>query len=185
MAQLEVNLEHVTVLVADPHEGSRRILNEMLHALGTKNVINAVTVEGARGILKSEVVDLLICDFRLGEDEGAKFIHELRADKSNVSRSIPVLITCSHTRMRDVQASRDCGANMVLVKPHSVSSLYDRLAWIAHSPRPFVSSNGYNGPSRRFRDIEQAKRPARRKEDPPRDDDAPAEDQTGALAAAD
>ncbi|ANK81794.1 MAG: hypothetical protein TEF_14060 [Rhizobiales bacterium NRL2] len=172
MAHLEVNLEHVTILVADPHDGSRRIVGEMLHALGARNVIAVTTVEAAREVLGGECVDLMICDYRLSEGKGAAFISELRADRTNLARSIPVLITCSHTRLRDVQAARDCGANMVLVKPHSVTSLYDRLAWVAHRPRPFVSSSGYNGPSRRFRDEVSENRPARRKDDDPIDGEA-------------
>ena len=47
--------------------------------------------------------------------------------------------------------ARDCGANMVLVKPVSPSSLYDRLVWIAFNARKFVDSKDYFGPDRRFK----------------------------------
>ena len=52
---------------------------------------------------------------------------------------------------RIVANARDCGANMVLVKPVSPASLYDRLVWIAFNPRKFIDSKDYFGPDRRFK----------------------------------
>ncbi|MBX9826250.1 MAG: hypothetical protein K2Y27_14815 [Xanthobacteraceae bacterium] len=55
------------------------------------------------------------------------------------------------TRSTIVGNARDCGANMVLVKPVSPTSLYDRLVWIAFNARKFVDSKDYFGPDRRFK----------------------------------
>lgn len=169
MSSLEIDLEQMTILVADPQDGARRVISEMLHALGARNVIAVGTLEQASERMVTACVDALICDYRLGGNRGAEFIRTLRSDRSHVCRAIPVLMTCGHTRLRDVRESRDCGANLVLVKPYSVTALYDRLAWMAHRPRPFVSSGGYNGPSRRFQDFEEDQRPSRRRDDPPID----------------
>jgi len=40
---------------------------------------------------------------------------------------------------------------MVVAKPMSPSSLYDRLSWIAFNPRNFVDAPTYFGPDRRFK----------------------------------
>ena len=40
---------------------------------------------------------------------------------------------------------------MVIAKPMSPASLYDRLAWIAFNPRQFVDTRTYFGPDRRFK----------------------------------
>lgn len=40
---------------------------------------------------------------------------------------------------------------MVIAKPISPASLYDRLAWIAFNPRKFVDTATYFGPDRRFK----------------------------------
>jgi hypothetical protein len=40
---------------------------------------------------------------------------------------------------------------MVVAKPMSPASLYDRLAWVAFNPRQFVDSETYFGPDRRFK----------------------------------
>jgi hypothetical protein len=40
---------------------------------------------------------------------------------------------------------------MVIAKPISPANLYDRLAWIALTPRQFVDAPTYFGPDRRFK----------------------------------
>jgi hypothetical protein len=62
-----------------------------------------------------------------------------------------VLIMTTDTRSTIISEARDNGANMVLVKPISPASLYDRLVWIAFHTRMFVDSKNYFGPDRRFK----------------------------------
>ena len=54
-------------------------------------------------------------------------------------------------REATIKRARDSGANMVIAKPISPASLYDRLAWIASNPRKFVDTATYFGPDRRFK----------------------------------
>ncbi|WP_417514808.1 response regulator [Minwuia sp.] len=151
---MEVSLDQLTILIADENDGSRRILNELLHAIGARDLHATSTFDLTQQFIKSEPVDLFICDSHLGGDRGAALIKEIRSIEGHPNGKIPMLLTCSHTRLRDLREARDCGVNMLLAKPYSVSSLYDRLAWIAHRPRPFVWAEGYKGPDRRFKDDE-------------------------------
>lgn len=151
---LEINLNNLTVLIADENDGGRRILNELLHAMGARDIHAVDTLELAQQFIVSEPIDIFICDMHLGDDKGAELVRSLRAIEGHRNGKIPILLTCSHIREQELQASRDCGANMLLAKPFSVSALYDRLAWIAHKPRPFLWSEGYKGPDRRFKDEE-------------------------------
>jgi CheY-like chemotaxis protein len=52
---------------------------------------------------------------------------------------------------RTVKTARDAGANIVVAKPLSPTNLYDRLSWIAFNPRPFIDTETYFGPDRRFK----------------------------------
>lgn len=157
---LEINLNNLTVLIADENDGARRILNELLHAIGAREIYAMNTYPQAERFLKAEPIDVFICDMHLGGDRGAELVKALREIEGHRNGKIPILLTCSHIRQQELSASRDCGANMLLAKPYSVSSLYDRLAWIAHKPRPFIWAEGYKGPDRRFKDedIEQEDR---------------------------
>jgi hypothetical protein len=57
----------------------------------------------------------------------------------------------SDARENTIKSARDAGANMVVTKPMSPSSLYDRLSWIAFNPRNFIDAPTYFGPDRRFK----------------------------------
>ena len=64
---------------------------------------------------------------------------------------MPILVITADTRTSTVKAARDCGANMVVAKPMSPASLYERLSWVAFHPRSFVETATYFGPDRRFK----------------------------------
>ena len=61
------------------------------------------------------------------------------------------MLMASDTSEASIKQARDAGANMVVAKPMSPSSLYDRLSWIAFNPRPFIDTATYFGPDRRFK----------------------------------
>ena len=53
----------------------------------------------------------------------------------------------SDTREITIKQARDAGANMVLAKPMSPASLYDRLAWVAFNPRSSSMRRLISGPT--------------------------------------
>jgi CheY-like chemotaxis protein len=93
----------------------------------------------------------MLCDHKLPPEGGMEFTRWIRSDPANEFRTIPIMIMTTDTRSTVVAKARDCGANMVLVKPVSPTSLYDRLTWIAFNARKFVDSKDYFGPDRRFK----------------------------------
>lgn len=149
---MQLRLTALTILIADYNQASLKILRGILAAMGEPDIQQAETFEHARQLLVSEPVDLCIIDRQLGKDRGPELVREIRSGRDLPNQKIPFLMTCSHTTREDLKAVRDSGANMLLAKPYSVSALYDRLAWIAHRPRPFLWSDGYRGPDRRFKD---------------------------------
>jgi two-component system chemotaxis response regulator CheY len=54
-------------------------------------------------------------------------------------------------RISTIKHARDSGANMVVARPMSPFSIYERLAWVAFNPRKFIDSETYFGPDRRFK----------------------------------
>ncbi len=140
----------------------RRIVNELLRWVHGISIWSAPL--NCAAVREIGTIDMFICDMHVGEDRGAELVATLRGMKNHVNNKIPVLLTCSHIRKLELKSSRDCGANMLLAKPFSVSALYDRLAWIAHKPRPFVWADGYKGPDRRFKDEELTQEDRRQSE---------------------
>ena len=84
--------------------------------------------------------------------DGFDLVKRIRGDYHNPNRHTPVIVLTGHAQARNVERARDCGANLVLAKPISPKMIYDRLLWIAEDPRPFVLSQGYIGPDRRFKE---------------------------------
>jgi DNA-binding response OmpR family regulator len=101
--------------------------------------------------LSNQKVDVLICDARLPPHGGLKIIHAIRRNAENENRTVPILVMTSDTREVTIKSARDVGASMVVAKPLSPASLYDRLAWVAFNARQFIDTETYFGPDRRFK----------------------------------
>ena len=82
---------------------------------------------------------------------GLALIRAIRRDPENPCRTIPILVVTGDTRTSVIKGARDSGANMVIAKPVSPASLYERLTWVAFHPRSFAETTNYFGPDRRFK----------------------------------
>jgi CheY-like chemotaxis protein len=146
-----INIRGLTFLIADANPYFSSICHSILRGFGATRVVEVRDAEDARKALLQHKIDLLMCDHKLPPSGGLEFTKWIRSDPASEFRTIPILIMTSDTRSTTVSNARDCGANMVLVKPVSPSSLYDRLVWIAFNARKFVDSKDYFGPDRRFK----------------------------------
>lgn len=152
MTKPALNLQSLRFLVADGNSYFQTILYGILHALGAQHIAVTGTGDEALARSRSDITDLLICDWSLPEVDGFDLVRRIRTDSHNPNRYTPVIVLTSHAQAHTVERARDCGANFVLAKPISPKLLYDRLLWIAEDPRPFVMApGGYNGPDRRFK----------------------------------
>jgi len=151
MSNDNINLRGLTFLIADQNSYFSSICNSILRGFGATKVIEVHDANEAIKALTTYKIDLLLCDAKLPPTSGMHFTRSIRWDKECEFRTLPILIMTSDTRSTMIANARDCGANMVVVKPVSPSSLYDRLAWIAFNARMFVDSAKYFGPNRRFK----------------------------------
>jgi len=151
MADASINIRGLTFLIADENAYFASICNSILRSFGATKVLEARDAGEALKTLTQHKVDLLLCDSKLPPEGGLKFTHSVRWDKESEFRTIPILIMTNDTRSNAISQARDSGANMLVVKPMSPTSLYDRLLWVAFNPRKFVDSPNYFGPDRRFK----------------------------------
>jgi len=151
MTNHSINLKGLVFLVADANPYFSRIVVGLLRSFGATNVIEARNSFDAIHVLETQKVDILLCDDRLPPHGGLKLTHAIRRKKDNENRTVPILIMSGEARESVVKSARDTGANMVIAKPLSPASLYDRLTWIAFNPRQFVDAPTYFGPDRRFK----------------------------------
>jgi two-component system chemotaxis response regulator CheY len=146
-----VNLRDLVILVADPSAFTRRVINGMLRGFGANKIIEVEQSSGLFQALSSQKMGILLCDLQLPPHGGLALTRTIRGNADNENRTMPILLMTSNTSEKIVKGARDSGANMVVAKPMSPNSLYDRLSWIAFHPRPFVDTPNYFGPDRRFK----------------------------------
>jgi two-component system, chemotaxis family, chemotaxis protein CheY len=151
MANPTMNLRDLAILVADPSSYISMLIHSMLRGFGANKVLevrNSISVFQA---LMAQRIDILICDVQLPSHGGLALVRAIRGRTDNEHRTIPILLMSSDSSEATVKRARDSGANMVIAKPLSPGSLYDRLSWIAFNPRKFVDTPNYFGPDRRFK----------------------------------
>jgi CheY-like chemotaxis protein len=146
-----LNLNGLTFLVADPSAYFCTVIHGILRSFGASKVIETRDARGVVQNLTEHRIDILLLDADLPPMGGLKLARTIRRNEAGEYRTVPILILTSDTRATTVKNARDCGANMVVAKPLSPSSLYDRLAWIAFNPRNFIDCETYYGPDRRFK----------------------------------
>lgn len=151
MSRPSINLRDLVVLIADPSPYLSMIAHSILRGFGTNKVLEVRNSMGVVQTLAAQKIDILLCDSKLPPHGGLSLTRAIRRKVDNENRMIPILIMSSDTRESTIKQARDAGANMVIAKPLSPSSLYDRLAWIALTPRQFVDAPTYFGPDRRYK----------------------------------
>lgn len=165
MANPTINLRGLVILIADQSSYMSMLLHSMLRGFGANKVLEVRNCVDVIQTLSNQKVDILLCDSRLPPRGGLALTHALRRKTDNEHRTMPILLMTSDVRESTIKRARDVGANMVIAKPMSPTSLYDRLAWIAFNPRPFVDTGNYFGPDRRFKIEGYPKGVGRRKGD--------------------
>jgi CheY-like chemotaxis protein len=151
MLKPTINLRDLVVLIADGSSYFSMLVHGMLRGFGTSKVIEVRNAVDALRTLSSQRIDVMICDSKLPPHGGHALTRAIRRKADHDHRMIPILIMSADTRETTIKRARDAGANMVVAKPMSPINLYDRLAWIALTPRQFVDSPTYFGPDRRFK----------------------------------
>jgi CheY-like chemotaxis protein len=151
MADRTVNLRDLLILVADPSPYVCMLVHSMLRGFGANKILEVRHSFGVLQTLSGHKIDVLICDGALPPQGGFSLTRTIRRNQTNENRTMPILIMTSDTREATIKTGRDAGANMVVAKPLSPASLYDRLAWVAFNPRQFIDTETYFGPDRRFK----------------------------------
>jgi DNA-binding response OmpR family regulator len=126
----------------------------MVRGFGMDTPTTYDTGAAAKAHLQHHYIDLCILEAVLPDMECAELIRWIRRQDKSPLRFIPIIVLTSYTQHRHVAMARDAGANLIVRKPVSPRVLYDRIAWVAKTSRPFIETANYAGPDRRFRTLE-------------------------------
>jgi CheY-like chemotaxis protein len=159
------NLERAQVLLLDETQLGMSILVQIVTGLGAKNLFRCGSLEQAKQAATEHEIDLCIVDALPPEGKGYEFVEWLRREASEPNCYAPVLLTTAHTPASDINRARDCGGHFIIKKPIAPIVMLERIIWVAKAGRPFLFTDTYVGPDRRFRDEGPPDGKGRRRED--------------------
>ena len=148
-----LNFSQVTALVVDDDTFATGILGQILRGFGLTKHTVVGEGESAKRLLQNGHYDLVICEYVLPDMPGADFVRWIRRLPDAATKTIPVVLLTGYTQFSSVTAARDCGANIVIKKPIAPNVLFDHINWSAEGERPFIETDSYVGPCRRFKSI--------------------------------
>ena len=146
-----INLTGAVTMVVDDSPFGLDLTAGALRGFGIKIKYACNSAAEAMEILKDEAIDLLVVDAEMPDMDGYGLVRWLRRSGLDPNAFVPVIMTAAHVRRSRVSEARDCGANFVITKPFSASTLLERIVWVARDSRPFLEVGDYFGPDRRFR----------------------------------
>ena len=125
----------------------------MLRGFGLQAILSCENGAEAQELLKTNHVDLCLIEADLPDMSGADLIRWIRREQKDPLRFVPIIVLSGYTQRRMLSANRDAGANLLLKKPISAQAVFDRIAWVARTPRPYIETGAYVGPDRRVRQV--------------------------------
>lgn len=143
------NIDRLNFLVVDDNKHMRALVKTILHALGSKSVVEAADGADAFKELRHFPADIIICDWNMSPLDGLDFVRLVRTGKDSPNPFAAIIMLTGHTEMHRVVEARDAGVHEFLAKPISAKALYSRVRSIIERPRPFIRTATYFGPDRR------------------------------------
>ena len=150
MPHTRLNLTNVTSLLVDSDFYTRGLVAQMLRGFGMQSPTLADTGTEAMEVLKHHCPDLCLVEAVLPDMDSAQLIRWIRKLKGPI-RFVPTIVLTGYTQLRMIATARDGGANIIVKKPVSPKTLFEHMLWIARVARPFIETDRFIGPDRRFR----------------------------------
>ena len=155
------------ILLVDDNHHMRVLLNEILRAIGVKNVFEAADGAEALQTMRANPIDIVMTDLAMQPLDGIDFVRLLRNSKDSPNPLVPVIMITGHSTIRRVAEARDVGVNEFLSKPVTARGVIERITRVVDHPRSFVRTGEYFGPDRRRREDQSYPGPRRRHNDKP------------------
>jgi CheY-like chemotaxis protein len=150
MGQARLNLKSIAAMIVDRDPFTRGLVAQMLRGFGVTTILIADTGVEARDVLTGHCPDIIFVEGALTDMAAGDLIGGIRRHANKSLRFIPVVVLSGYTQLRLISSARDAGAHLVVRKPLSPQTLFDRLIWVAKFDRPFIETPNYVGPDRRF-----------------------------------
>ncbi len=147
-----LDLTSLQFLVVDDHRFSRTLIKTALRAHELTHITEAPDAPSAFEILNDPetTIDLILVDHDMPILSGVEFTRIVRRGIDVPDPEVPIIMVSGMSAMEQVVEARNCGIHEFVAKPFTADILYKHIAQTMFWPRPFIRSNTYIGPDRRW-----------------------------------
>lgn len=146
---MQVSLENIRLLIADPNRALRTGLKAAMFAMGFRAIAETGSYIKLHDLIEQDAFDLLIAATELEGNDVGYLIREMR-DQRLGSNPFPVVISLLSRPEPDyVKRIIDSGCDDLLLMPVAPDQLILRIEKLFHTRKPFVVTHDYTGPDRR------------------------------------
>lgn len=119
-------LWNVRTLVVEDRRVMARLVADLLDRLGFDMIDHAKDGTAALAKLRAEKYGLVIAEAETAPMSGLQLLRAVRADDH--LKRIPFLVTTASTEIEKIVATRNAGANSVLLKPFAAQALEAKIS---------------------------------------------------------
>jgi DNA-binding response OmpR family regulator len=133
-------------------DSSARQRNEMRDALYDKGIPEPIVCKGTSAFFdaaRREVLDLVVCEAGAFGDDFAAAIQRMRRSEFGANPFVIVIATLGDPSMDLVQDALNGGVDDLVLRPTSSRRIVERVELLIKDRKPFVTTRGYVGPTRR------------------------------------
>lgn len=144
-----LSFDTAEVLVYDPVSGNRNATRAALYTIGFRRIETVGTIEGFVESVRRRPPDLTLCEAQGSEYELCETIQNLRQGVSIYNPFIVIIVTAWEQTNALVSRVLNSGADDLLLRPFSTTTLSIRIRSHIERRKGFVITSEYIGPDRR------------------------------------
>ncbi len=146
---MTLNLNTLNIMVVEDLAPMRKLIIELLSAMGIGQVIGAKDGQEAYNTYLEFKPDIIFTDWEMPEMDGINLIRKIRQSDDSHNRSIPIIMLSGFGSRSRITEARDCGVTEFLTKPFTADDIAKRLNHVIKNPRDFIFLPDFIGPDRR------------------------------------
>jgi two-component system chemotaxis response regulator CheY len=116
---------NMKVLIVDDFATMRRILKNIMKQIGFSNITEADNGKNALKMLKSQAIDLVLCDWNMPEMPGIEVLKSVRADDE--LKATPFIMVTAEAQKENILAAVKSGVSSYIVKPFTAETVEEKL----------------------------------------------------------
>ena len=147
--QKRINPAEIPIVLGEPVNYARAMINEVLRNLGYQRVFSAANANEIVEAMNVWHPRVVIMENLLPDMPGTELVHQFRREDIVPNRGVPVIMVTGDPRLETVQEARMAGVDEFAAKPISHAIIKERLDEVLLRPRPFIEGKHYVGPCRR------------------------------------